>query len=109
MSEQPTAVTEEHNTEPAIEIAEEVLPDPTWHIFTLRKSVVYVTDDAHGKACRVQSLDEGWWSIEVAGLEPQLTTDPPEVCLRIAELSAEQGKRVRRFIGSDGAESYRAL
>lgn len=103
-------MTEEDKTEPAMTIVEEVQPDPTWHIFTLRKSVVYATDDAHGKACRVQSLDDGWWSIEVAGLEPQLSLDPPEVCMRAAELSAEAGKRMRRFVDPvTGVDSYRAL
>ena len=79
----------------------------TWHRYKLRTSVVN-TALVVGKRCRVQTLDAGFWSVEVEGLEPQLCEEPEAICLRMAELSAEQGKRVRRFVDANGEEVYRA-
>lgn len=101
----PPKKKSEQETE-ATESDAETISVVEWREYRLRKSAVSVAT-VNDKLCRVQELGEGYHSIEVDGIEPLVTEEPLAVCLAIAEKSALAGALVRRFIASDGSESYR--
>lgn len=107
-----SAPVESVEAEPVTKADPSPPPEVNWHDYVLtvgipRVSFPVSSASINGKYCRVQSLGGGYNAIEVEGLEPVTSDEPTAVCLLMAEKSAWAGRPVRRFVASDGSETYR--